>query len=56
MRQHMSDVSPGGIDLLLCLGVNSVSWISNALDLVVGIITCCCIPGTPAFLVNVENL
>ena len=30
--------------------------ISNALDLVVGMVTCLRVPGLPAFLVNTEKL
>ena len=30
--------------------------ISNALDLVVGIVTYCCVQGPPAFLMNIETL
>ena len=29
--------------------------VSNVLDLMVGMVTCCRVPGPPAFLVNVEN-
>ena len=30
--------------------------VSNSVDLVVGVVTCCCVPGPLAFLVNVEKL